>query len=125
MSKKSEAVFQENVPWRMIEDNGIPKIHKSPLVRIRQNPYSDYALFIMKDPNPIGNGLGNEAILEAAGRDCVVPGQSAPIKLLGLKVWPIVIDLSFMEPIGKQLTSIGKFMDSAVDLMNRSFIDDR
>lgn len=37
-------------------------------------------------PNPIGNGLGNEAIVEAAGPDCIVPGQTVPIKLLGLKV---------------------------------------
>lgn len=36
--------------------------------------------------NPIGSGLGQEAIVEAAGPDCIVPGQAAPIKLLGLKV---------------------------------------
>lgn len=124
MSKKSGAAFQKDVPWRA--SNGskpIPKIHHSPLLRVAQNPYSDYALFVMKHPNPIGNGLGNEAILEAAGPDCVVPGQEAPIKLLGLKVWPIEIDLKFMKPIGQQLKTIGKFMDSAVDIMNRSFID--
>lgn len=64
-----------------------------------------------------------EAIVEAAGPDCMVPGQIAPIKLLGLKVWPINIDMKFMEPVGRELKSIGKFMDSAVNLMNKSFID--
>lgn len=42
---------------------------------------------IFQQSNPIGNGLGNEAIVEAAGPDCVVPGQTVPIKLLGLKVF--------------------------------------
>lgn len=77
----------------------------------------------MKHPNPIGSGLGNEAIVEAAGPDCIVPGQITPVKLLGLKVWPINVDLKFMEPVGRELKSIGKFMDSAVNLMNNSFID--
>lgn len=45
-------------------------------------------------PDPIGSGLGKEAILEAAGPDCIVPGQIAPVKLLGLKV-PFV-SLSFL-----------------------------
>lgn len=41
----------------------------------------------MQHPNPIGSGLGKEAIVEAAGPDCIVPGQIVPIKLLGLKVF--------------------------------------
>ncbi|KAL6998175.1 hypothetical protein U1Q18_008302, partial [Sarracenia purpurea var. burkii] len=59
-------------------------------------------------PNPVGSGLANDAILEAAGPDCIVPGQITPIKLLGVKVWPINIDLKFMEPVGRELQSIGK-----------------
>ncbi|KAK4377546.1 hypothetical protein RND71_003842 [Anisodus tanguticus] len=39
------------------------------------------------------------------------------------EVWPIEVDLKFMEPIGRELKSVGKFMDSAVNLMNKSFID--
>lgn len=64
-----------------------------------------------------------DAIVEAAGPDCIVPGQVTPIKLLGLKVWPIEVDLQFLEPVGRELKSIGKFMDDAVNLMNKSFID--
>ncbi|KAI5680743.1 hypothetical protein M9H77_01970 [Catharanthus roseus] len=202
MSKKGGAVLQKDVPWRASNaPKPIPKIHHSPLLRIPQTPYTDYALSVMQHPNPIGNGLGNEAIVEAAGPDCIVPGQTVPIKLLGLKVllfyqslfhssgyafimrenqfsgcygflwhlwgnkfacttsktqfnmgacsnpsiphgdfyedgsikwstsclniwvWPIEMDLKFMEPIGRELKSIGKFMDSAVDLMNKSFVD--
>ncbi|KAK4396407.1 hypothetical protein Sango_1477300 [Sesamum angolense] len=87
------------------------------------DPYSNYAFSVMKHEDPIGSGLGKEAVVEAAGPDCLVPGLTAPIKLLGLKVWPIEMDLKFMEPVGRELKSIGRFMDSAVDLMNKSFID--
>ncbi|KAL3825849.1 hypothetical protein ACJIZ3_021878 [Penstemon smallii] len=123
MSRKG-AALQKDVPWRASSAaKPIPKIHHSPVLRLPQNPYSDYALSVMKHPDPIGSGLGNEAVVEAAGPDCIVPGQVTPIKLLGLKVWPIEVDLKFMEPVGRELKSIGRFMDSAVDLMNKSFID--
>lgn len=48
----------------------------------------------MQHPNPIGTGLGSEAIVEAAGPDCIVPGQITPIRLLGLKVLLISLGLS-------------------------------
>ncbi|XP_047328263.1 uncharacterized protein LOC124931755 [Impatiens glandulifera] len=127
MSKKGGgggAALQKDVPWRASPTvKPIPKIHHSPLLRLPQTPYSDYALLVMKDSNPIGSGLGHEAIVEGAGPECIVPGQMKPIKVLGLKVWPIHVDLKFMEPVGRELKSIGKFMDSAVELMNKSFID--
>ncbi|VFQ75032.1 unnamed protein product [Cuscuta campestris] len=125
MSKRgSGAPLQKDAPWRAASGaSSIPKIHHPPLIRIPQNAYSDYALSVVKHPDPIGGGLGMEAVVEAAGPDCIVPGQTVPIRLLGLKVWPIEMDLKFMEPVGQQLKSIGKFMDSAVDLMNKSFID--
>ena len=40
----------------------------------------------LQHPDPIGSGLAMDAILESAGPDCIVPGQTAPVKLLGLKV---------------------------------------
>lgn len=43
---------------------------------------------LSKHDDPIGSGLGKEAVVEAAGPDCIVPGQTVPIKLLGLKVPP-------------------------------------
>lgn len=42
--------------------------------------------FCVQHTNPIGNGLATEAIVEAAGPECIVPGQITPIKLLGVKV---------------------------------------
>ncbi|GFQ07190.1 hypothetical protein PHJA_002863100 [Phtheirospermum japonicum] len=124
MSKKGGAALQNDVPWRASSAaKPIPKIHHSPVLRLPQTPHSNYALSVMKHADPIGSGLGKEAMVEAAGPECIVPGQTTPIKLLGLKVWPIEVDLKFMEPVGRELKSIGKFMDSAVDLMNKSFID--
>ncbi|CAK9323150.1 unnamed protein product [Citrullus colocynthis] len=125
MSKKGlggGAALSKDAPWRA-SGKPIPKIHHAPLLRISQSPFSNYALSVMKHPDPIGSGLAMDAILEAAGPDCIVPGQSAPVKLLGLKVWPIDIDLKVLEPVGRELKLLGKFMDDAVSLMNKSFID--
>ncbi|XP_071698247.1 uncharacterized protein [Rutidosis leptorrhynchoides] len=122
--KGTGAALQKDVPWRASGSTAmkpLPKIHLSPVLSLPQNPYSNYALSLIKHPDPIGDGLGTEAIVEAAGPDCIVPGQTTPVKLLGLKVWPIDVDLKFLEPVGKELKNIGKFMDSAVELMNKSF----
>ncbi|KAL5709896.1 hypothetical protein ACHQM5_020525 [Ranunculus cassubicifolius] len=119
------ASLQKEAPWRA-SPTGVkpfPKIHHSPILRLPQNPSSNYALYVMKHPDPIGQGFATEATLEAAGPDCLVPGLTTPIKLLGLKVWPIDVNLKFMAPVGKELKNIGKFMDSAVNLMNASFQD--
>ncbi|KAF2566073.1 hypothetical protein F2Q68_00024297 [Brassica cretica] len=73
-------------------------------------------------------------IQELERPECVVPGQVTPLRLLGVKVtllrttllyrvWPVEVDLKFLEPVGKELKMLGKFMDNAVDLMNKSFID--
>ncbi|XP_058074938.1 uncharacterized protein LOC131223518 [Magnolia sinica] len=117
-------ILSEDVPWRASPSgNPIPKIHHSPILRLPSNPHSNYALAVMKHPDPIGGGLAMEAKLEAAGPDCIVPGQVMPLRLLGLKVWPIDINMKFMEPVGRELRTIGKFMDSAFNLMNASFTD--
>ncbi|KAL5070555.1 hypothetical protein RYX36_021442 [Vicia faba] len=108
MSKNTS--FQDDVPWRVSSSSlkPLPKIHHSPILRVSHTPLSDYAISIMRHPDPIGNGLGDGAIVEAAGPECLVPGQSAPIKLLGLKVWPIEVDLKFLEPVGRELKALGK-----------------
>ncbi|XP_075637269.1 uncharacterized protein LOC142609547 isoform X2 [Castanea sativa] len=112
MSKKGGTTsLQKDAPWRASPSvKPIPKIHHSPLLRLPQTPHSDYALSVMKHSNPIGNGLAMEAIVEAAGPECIVPGQITPIKLLGLKVWPIEVNLKFMEPVGRELKSLGKVL---------------
>ncbi|KAK7284998.1 hypothetical protein RJT34_19753 [Clitoria ternatea] len=122
MSKKG---FEKDVPWRASSSSvkPIPKIHHSPLLRISHTPFSDYAISVMRHSDPIGSGLGDEAILESAGPECIVPGQTMPLKLLGLQVWPINVDLKFLEPVGRELKLLGKFMDDAVELMNKSFIE--
>ncbi|KAJ9181522.1 hypothetical protein P3X46_009645 [Hevea brasiliensis] len=123
MSKKGGAALQKDVPWRVFSSKPLPKIHHSPVLRVSQTPFSTYALSIMKHPDPIGTGLATEAMVEAAGPDCIVPGQITPVRLLGIKVWPIDVNLKFMEPVGRELKLLGKFMDNAVDLMNKSFVD--
>ncbi|KAJ7972333.1 Transcription factor Sox-21-A like [Quillaja saponaria] len=126
MSRKGGAAspsLPKDAPWRASSVKPIPKIHQSPVLRFQQTPYSNYALSVMKHPNPVGSGLAEEAVVEAAGPDCIIPGQIAPIKLLGVKVWPVSVNLKFLEPVGRELKLLGKFMDDAVNLMNKSFID--
>ncbi|CAN0926153.1 hypothetical protein LINGRAHAP2_LOCUS35171 [Linum grandiflorum] len=123
MSKKGGSELQNDAPWRVTTSKPIPKIHISPLLRVSQDPYSDYAVSVMKHHDPIGSGMAIDAVVEAAGPDCLVPGQVTPVRLLGLKVWPIEVDLKFMEPVGRELKMLGRFMDNAVNLMNKSFID--
>ncbi|KAF6140270.1 hypothetical protein GIB67_000318 [Kingdonia uniflora] len=108
MLKKAQ--LQKDAPWRTTNPNDkpIPRINRTPLLTIPQNPNSDYALSLIKHPDPIGGGFASEAKVEAAGPDCIVPGQVTPIKLLGLKVWPININLKFMEPVDRELKNMGK-----------------
>lgn len=118
------APLSKDAPWRA-SGKPIPKINHAPLLRISQSPFSNYALSVMKasslilfplpflfdcfldsrgtflilflqHPDPIGSGLATDAILEAAGPDCIVPGQSAPVKLLGLKVLFLLSIFSFL-----------------------------
>ncbi|KAL5975075.1 hypothetical protein ACLOJK_031751 [Asimina triloba] len=118
------AILSDDVPWRASpSQNTIPKIHHSPILRIPSTPQSVYGLAVMKHPDPIGGGFATEAELEAAGPDCIVPGQSKPVRLLGLKVWPIDINLKFLDPVGREIRNIGKFMDKAVNLMNVAYPD--
>ncbi|MED6171067.1 hypothetical protein PIB30_037183 [Stylosanthes scabra] len=50
------------------------------------HPPHPNALFIMKQPDPIGDGFGQPAIIEAAGPNCIVPGQVImPRNLLRVK----------------------------------------
>lgn len=125
VAASKKLLLADDVPWRASPagTKPLPKIHHSPILKLPQNPSSSYALAVMKHPDPIGEGFATEARLEAAGPECIVPGQTTPVKLLGLKVWPIEVDFKFLEPVGRELKNIGKFMDSAVNLMNASFQD--
>jgi len=117
-------VFAEDVPWRAsAKGRSVPRISQAPVLAVRHTPNSSYALSIMKHPDPIGKGLASEAFLEAAGPDCLVPGQVRPIKLLGLQLWPIEVNWKFMTPIAREMKTVGKLVDSAFDLMNASFGD--
>jgi hypothetical protein len=57
---------------------------------------------VLQHPDPIGNGLGDEAIVEAAGPECIIPGQMTPIKVLGLKV-PILFLFQFLYQKSNQI----------------------
>lgn len=50
MSKKAAGVLQKDAPWRAASTGikPIPKIHHSPLLSIPHNPYSDFALSLIK-----------------------------------------------------------------------------
>lgn len=50
MSKKGGAALQKDAPWRQSSGKPIPKIHHSPIVRLPNTPYSNYALSISQVP---------------------------------------------------------------------------
>ncbi|KAI4364245.1 hypothetical protein MLD38_020364 [Melastoma candidum] len=122
MSRKSPAL-DKDAPWRATSARPLPRIHHSPILRVDGTTYSGHAITAMTSSDPIGYGLAVGAVVEAAGPDCIVPGLSPPVKLLGVKVWPIEVNLKFLEHVDRELKLLGKFMDSAVNLMNKSFID--
>lgn len=114
----------EDVPWRATaKGRPVPRISQAPLLAVRHTPNSNYAISIMKHPDPVGKGLACEAFVESAGPDCIVPGQIRPIKLLGLQLWPIEINWKFMKPVARELKTVGKLVDSAFDLMQAPFGD--
>ncbi|KMZ72881.1 hypothetical protein ZOSMA_159G00450 [Zostera marina] len=119
---KRKAVLAEDMPWRALPtgQKPYPKIHLNPVLRVSRNPTADYAILVMTKKDPIGDGFAMDARLEDAGADFLVPGQVAPVRILGMKIWPIEINLKFLEPVGRQLNMIGKFLDSAITLMNAS-----
>ncbi|VVB02400.1 unnamed protein product [Arabis nemorensis] len=108
MAKKGGATLVEDAPWRVSSVKPVPRISRSPILSISQSSETDYAISVMKHPNPVGGGLAMEAVLESAGPECVVPGQVTPLRLLGVKVWPVEVDLKFLEPVGKELKMLGK-----------------
>ncbi|KAH7331948.1 hypothetical protein KP509_20G059800 [Ceratopteris richardii] len=112
--------------WRApAGERAIPRI--SPVVlSVRRTTNFEYATSIMKHPDPIGKGLASDVVLEAAGPDCIVPGRQKPIRILGLKVWPVENpkwSLKFLEPIGREAKTFLKMMDRAFDLMQAPFND--
>ncbi|KAI4378712.1 hypothetical protein MLD38_016152 [Melastoma candidum] len=119
MSRKTPAL-DKDAPWRATSARPLPRIHHAPILRVNR---TDHAIAAMTSSDPIGYGLAIGAVVEAAGPDCIVPGLSPPVTLLGVKVWPIEVNLKFLEPVERELKLLGKFMDSAVSLMNKSFID--
>ncbi|KAG0479307.1 hypothetical protein HPP92_010165 [Vanilla planifolia] len=63
----------------------MPRINKNPVLLLPQCPTNSYALGVMKHPNPIGEGFATQARLEAAGPECIIPGQITPLRILGVK----------------------------------------
>ncbi|NP_001144410.1 hypothetical protein Zm00014a_031905 [Zea mays] len=118
----------DDAPWRATAATSagqgirpVPRINHASVLRVStQEDSAAYALAIMKHPDPIGEGLAMEAFAEAAGPECIVPGQQAPLRLMGLKVWPVDIDMKFLEPFGRELHSMKKFMDKSCSVMDSS-----
>jgi len=67
---------------------GISLFHFSSIIFVQVFIFNFFFFFLdfLQHPDPIGDGLGDDAIVEAAGPECIIPGQATPIKLLGLKV---------------------------------------
>uniref|UniRef100_A0ACD5WJV2 Uncharacterized protein n=1 Tax=Avena sativa TaxID=4498 RepID=A0ACD5WJV2_AVESA len=116
----------DDAPWRVAATGSagirpVPRIHHAPVLRVStQDDSSAYALALMKHPDPIGVGLAMEAVAEAAGPECIVPGQQAPLRLMGIKVWPLDVEMKFLEPFGRELHSMKKFMDRSCSVMDSS-----
>ncbi|XP_062207047.1 uncharacterized protein LOC133908870 [Phragmites australis] len=126
-ASKRPLLAGDDAPWRAAATAAgqgirpVPRIHHAPVLRVAaQDDSAAYALAVMKHPDPIGEGLAMEAIAEAAGPECIVPGQQAPLRLMGLKVWPLDIDMKFLEPFGRELHSMKKFMDKSCSVMDSS-----
>jgi hypothetical protein len=85
----SKAQSSADAPWRRRTEKPVPLVGVGTMVSVRQAPNFSYAMSIMKHPDPIGTGLALEVAFEPAGPDCIVPGLSKPVKLLGVKVWPV------------------------------------
>ncbi|KAG0504913.1 hypothetical protein M758_N004800 [Ceratodon purpureus] len=118
--------FSEDVPWRAHKgEKPVPLVGKGGVVPVRQGPNFQYAMSIMKHPDPIGYGLACEAFVEPAGPDCIIPGLQKPVRVLGLQVWPVpfkpTINLKALEPIGRELKTVGRLLDKAFDLMQAPF----
>ncbi|KAL3753993.1 hypothetical protein ACJRO7_001268 [Eucalyptus globulus] len=144
MSRKG-ASLQKDVPWRASSGKPIPKIHHNPVLSVSQTPYSNYAisphfsLSSLFSLPPLHNLLPNSLSLIAfffvcgflrnprgvafarltrgwvCGGDLVHPGFMPPAAGY--------TDLKFMEPVERELNLLGKLLDSAVNLMNKLFID--
>eukprot|EP00850_Spirogloea_muscicola_P021913 SM000268S09729 [mRNA] locus=s268:30143:31141:+ [translate_table: standard] len=80
-------------------------------------------------PDPVGEGLARRAYLEPAGEDCIVPGLAKPLRLLGLQVWPLAIPNPLsgkaLEPLARELRTIGRLVDKAFNLMQAPLGGDR
>ncbi|CAI5506455.1 unnamed protein product [Closterium sp. Naga37s-1] len=113
--------LRADAPWRA-KGTGVALIGGPALATVRRGPEFDYAMSIMRHPDPIGMGLAQEAGVEAAGEDCLVPGLKRPVIVMGVQVWPLEINspLSWkaIEPMARELKTVSKLAEKAIDLMN-------
>eukprot|EP00270_Netrium_digitus_P022216 TRINITY_DN9854_c0_g1_i1.p3 TRINITY_DN9854_c0_g1~~TRINITY_DN9854_c0_g1_i1.p3 ORF type:complete len:133 (+),score=21.70 TRINITY_DN9854_c0_g1_i1:898-1296(+) len=125
-AKKKATKFSDDAPWRL-PSSGVPAISGKAVLVVRENPGSKYAMSILKHPDPVGLGLARDATVEAAGADCIIPGLSRPVRILGLQVWPVsvkpppILSGKALAPIGREMKTILTVMDKAFDLMQASF----
>ncbi|CAI5462200.1 unnamed protein product, partial [Closterium sp. Yama58-4] len=112
---------KKDAPWRA-KGTGVALIGGPALATVRRGPEFDYAMSIMRHPDPIGMGLAQEAGVEAAGEDCLVPGLKRPVIVMGVQVWPLEVNspLSWkaIEPMARELKTVSKLAEKAIDLMN-------
>eukprot|EP00246_Nothoceros_aenigmaticus_P015521 TRINITY_DN6503_c0_g1_i1.p2 TRINITY_DN6503_c0_g1~~TRINITY_DN6503_c0_g1_i1.p2 ORF type:complete len:139 (+),score=18.03 TRINITY_DN6503_c0_g1_i1:186-602(+) len=118
--------YAKDAPWRKnTGDKAVPIISQGVMITVREGPNFHYAMSIIKHPDPIGMGLATEAFIEAAGPDCLVPGQPRPLRIGALQIWPLPfrpsLNFKALEPIGRELRTIGRLLEKAFDLMQAPF----
>ncbi|KAL2610051.1 hypothetical protein R1flu_028624 [Riccia fluitans] len=128
MAPKKSRRFSNDAPWRAASgEKTVPKISQGVVCAVREGPNFNYAMSVIKHPDPIGYGLASEAFVEPAGPDCIIPGLTRPVRVLGVQVWPINlpanVSVKALEPIGRELKSFSKMLDKAFDLMQAPFGD--
>ncbi|KAG6545679.1 hypothetical protein Mapa_012864 [Marchantia paleacea] len=118
--------FAEDAPWRAPSgEKTVPKISQGVVCNVREGPNFNYAMSVLKHPDPIGHGLASEAFVEPAGPDCIIPGLTRPVRVLGVQVWPVPLPENLstkaLEPIGRELKTFSKLLDKAFELMQAPF----
>ncbi|XP_024545058.1 uncharacterized protein LOC112351406 [Selaginella moellendorffii] len=125
--KTTKKQLAGDAPWRSRPgEPPLPRISPPSAIIVSKSRNFDYALSIMKHPDPIGMGLAEEAMVEAAGPDCIIPGLVKPVKVLGIQVWPIdvkppTVNTKALQPIFRELKSLSKLLEKAVDLSQAPF----
>eukprot|EP00897_Mesotaenium_endlicherianum_P004542 jgi/Mesen1/4115/ME000216S03365 len=114
MAPKNKKIVT-NAPWRQTGSKRIVPLVSNASLRIQRGQNSQYALSIMKHPDPIGTGLARDTLMEAAGEDCLVPGYVRPKLVAGVQVWPLNLPdvKKYVQPVWKEMQTLFRVATAA------------